>query len=144
MNMYTGVPGGKVNILEGYTVGHSKKKSLYKHMSYSERFPIFGAQYFECGTQYFPSLPLCEQSQQLTDASHRFTCFRHWRITVGRKENIARQIQNIERQISETVPNRTHVFMDFFLRMTDTLTSQNVDISLWDMLYEYITVCSTS
>jgi hypothetical protein len=30
-----GVPGGKVNILGG----HSKQKTLYEHVSYSERFP---------------------------------------------------------------------------------------------------------
>jgi hypothetical protein len=32
-----GVPGGKVNIVEGRSVGHSKQK--YVRMSYSERFP---------------------------------------------------------------------------------------------------------
>jgi hypothetical protein len=55
--------------------------SLYEDVSYSERFPIFGAQHFEFGAQYYPSLPLYEQSQQPTDASHRFTCFGQWRIT---------------------------------------------------------------
>jgi hypothetical protein len=29
-----GVTGGKVNILEGHRIGHSKKKSLYEHVSY--------------------------------------------------------------------------------------------------------------
>jgi hypothetical protein len=43
------VQGGKVNILGGHSIGHSKKKSLCGHVSYSERFPIFGAQYFEFG-----------------------------------------------------------------------------------------------
>jgi hypothetical protein len=100
------VPGGMVNILGGHSIGHSKKESLYEHESYSERFPIFGA-------QYFPSLPLYEQSQQPTDASHRFTCFRQWRIAAGGKENIARQIQNTARQISKTVRNRTHVHINF-------------------------------
>jgi hypothetical protein len=33
------VPGGKVNILGGYSIGHSKQKTLYEHVSYSERFP---------------------------------------------------------------------------------------------------------
>jgi len=33
------VPGGKVNILGGHTIGHSKQKYLYEHVSYSERFP---------------------------------------------------------------------------------------------------------
>jgi len=33
------VPGGKVNILGGHSIGHSKQKTLYEHVSYSERFP---------------------------------------------------------------------------------------------------------
>jgi hypothetical protein len=32
------VPGGNVNILGGHNVGHSKQKSVYVHVSYSERF----------------------------------------------------------------------------------------------------------
>jgi hypothetical protein len=43
------VPGGKVNILGGNSIGNSKEKSLYKHVSYSERFPIIGKQYFKFG-----------------------------------------------------------------------------------------------
>jgi hypothetical protein len=34
-----GVPGGKVNILGGHSMGHSKQKTLFEHVSYSERFP---------------------------------------------------------------------------------------------------------
>jgi hypothetical protein len=81
---------------------------------YSERFPIFGAQYFP--------------SQQPTDASHRFTCFRHWRTTKGGKENTARQTPG-------TVRNRTHVHINFVLRITDNMTSQNIDLSSCDTLY---------
>jgi hypothetical protein len=33
------VPGGKVNILRGHTIGHSKQKSVFVHVSYSELFP---------------------------------------------------------------------------------------------------------
>jgi hypothetical protein len=33
------VPGGKVNILGGHSIGHSKQKTLYEHVSHSERFP---------------------------------------------------------------------------------------------------------
>jgi len=33
------VPGGKVNIVGGHSIGHSKQKYLYEHVSYSERFP---------------------------------------------------------------------------------------------------------
>ena len=34
-----GVPGGKVNILGGHSIGHSNQKTLYEHVPYSERFP---------------------------------------------------------------------------------------------------------
>jgi hypothetical protein len=34
-----GVPGGKINILWGNSIGHSKQKTLYEHVSYSELFP---------------------------------------------------------------------------------------------------------
>jgi hypothetical protein len=43
--------------------------------------------------------------------------------------------ENIARQISEKVRNKTHVHMNFFLRMTDTMTSQDIDLSPWDILY---------
>jgi hypothetical protein len=33
-----GVPGGKDNILGGHSIGHSKQKTLFEHVSYSERF----------------------------------------------------------------------------------------------------------
>jgi len=34
-----GVPEGKVNILGGHSIGHSKEKYLFEHVSHSERFP---------------------------------------------------------------------------------------------------------
>jgi hypothetical protein len=37
--------------------------------------------------------------------------------------------------ISETVRNRTHVHINFFLGMTNTMTAQNIDLSSWDILY---------
>jgi hypothetical protein len=38
---HTECPGGKVHILGGHSIGHSKqkKKNAYIHVSYSERFP---------------------------------------------------------------------------------------------------------
>ena len=36
-----GVPGGKVNILGGHSIGHSKQKYLYERVSYSERSPRY-------------------------------------------------------------------------------------------------------
>jgi hypothetical protein len=33
------IPGGQVNILGGHSIGHSKQKSVYVHVSYSEQFP---------------------------------------------------------------------------------------------------------
>jgi hypothetical protein len=39
VGLLQGVPGGKVSILVGHSICHSKQKSVYVHMSYSERFP---------------------------------------------------------------------------------------------------------
>jgi hypothetical protein len=39
--------------------------------------------------------------------------------------------------VSETVRNRTHVHIKFLLRITDTMTSQNIVFSSWDILYIY-------
>jgi hypothetical protein len=33
------IPEGKVNILEGHSIGHSKQEFVYVHVSYSERVP---------------------------------------------------------------------------------------------------------
>jgi hypothetical protein len=35
------VPGGKVNILGGHNISHSKQGIAYVHVSYSERFPRY-------------------------------------------------------------------------------------------------------
>jgi hypothetical protein len=34
-----GAPGGNVNTLGGNSIGHSEKKHVYVHVSYSEKFP---------------------------------------------------------------------------------------------------------
>jgi hypothetical protein len=39
--VYIGCPRAKINILGGHTIGHSKQKRLYEHVSYSERFPRY-------------------------------------------------------------------------------------------------------
>jgi hypothetical protein len=36
-----GVPGGKVNILGGRSIGRSKQKIVYVHVSFSELFPRY-------------------------------------------------------------------------------------------------------
>ena len=56
----------------------------------------------------------------------------------GGKDNTGRPGQTTIQSngsISETVRNRTHVHIKFLLRMTDTITSQNIDLSLWGTLY---------
>jgi hypothetical protein len=52
------------------------------------------------------------------------------------KDNIGSQVQTTiqgKSSISETVPNRMYIYT-FLLRMTDTMTSQNIDLSSWDIL----------
>jgi hypothetical protein len=36
-----GIPGGKVSILGGHSIGHSKQESVYVHVSNSKRLPIY-------------------------------------------------------------------------------------------------------
>jgi hypothetical protein len=75
---------------------------------------------------------------------HRFTLFRQWRSMAGGKDNTERPSQTIIQSngsISETVRNRTHVHTKIFLpRMTDTITSQNIDFYSWDTLYNNVLV----
>jgi len=81
-----------------------------------------------------------QQSRRPTDASHRFTFFIQWRSTAGGKDNIWRQIQTTVQSvifISETVRNRTHGRIHFLLRLTDTMTSQNIDLSFWETQYKW-------
>jgi hypothetical protein len=77
--IYTlGVPGGKVNILRGHSVGHSKKKLVCVHVSYSERFPrwsYFTVQQFGFSAQYYHSLPLY--------------CATVWSMWIGVKRQLA-------------------------------------------------------
>jgi hypothetical protein len=90
----------------GYSIGHSKLESVYLHVSYSERFPI---ELFHC------TVVKCTSS------------------CTQRNKNFG----NVHWNNSETVRKRTHAHTYFFfLRMTDTMTSQNVELSSWDILYK--------
>jgi hypothetical protein len=45
------------------------------------------------------------------------------------------QYRTVKCLYSETGPHRTHVHIHYFLlRMTDTMTSQNIDLTSWDTL----------
>jgi hypothetical protein len=51
-----GVPGVMINILGGHSIGHSKQKIIYIHVSYSERFPrcsCFNVQFQNCSYVLF-------------------------------------------------------------------------------------------
>jgi hypothetical protein len=126
------VPGGKVNILS-HSIGHFKKKSLCEHVSYSERFPILARSILNMARNIFlPShrtAPMSEECKSVWSVS--------WLLLLlvereGRK--YCAPNSKYWPQILETVRNRTHVYINFFLRMTDTMTSQNTDLSSWDAL----------
>jgi hypothetical protein len=40
------IPGGKVGILGGHSIGHSKQNIVHVHVSYSELFPRERVSYF--------------------------------------------------------------------------------------------------
>jgi hypothetical protein len=77
-----------------------------------------------------------------TDASHRFTCFRQWRSMAGGKNNILHPSQTaMQSNGSISATGIGHMFIQIFLlRMTDTRTSQNIDLSSWDTLYIRVSI----
>jgi hypothetical protein len=64
---------------------------------------------------------------------HFETRVRTWRVARLYSAQCSVQWNN---SISENVRNRTHVLhIHFFIRMADNMTSQNTNISSWDVLY---------
>jgi hypothetical protein len=61
MDLVSECPRGKVTILGRYSIGHSKQKNVYVHVSYSERFPRYS--YFT--VQY---------TVHCTDEQHTMSC----------------------------------------------------------------------
>ena len=62
----------------------SRKHTAYQHIRHLWRCAAFFTTLLQCHHQ---------QSQQPTDASHRFTCFRQWRSRAGGKDNTGRPSQ---------------------------------------------------
>ena len=129
------VQGGKVNILGGYSIGHSKQKILYEHVSYSQRFPrqshlnanrkivdkkeILRVRTVSNTGIYCSSdiVSTVYNKCSKIHAAHRFTCFRQWRSRAGGKDNIGRPSQTTIQSnvsISENIRSRTHVHIKFF------------------------------
>jgi hypothetical protein len=128
--MIQGVPGGKVNILRGHSIGHSKKNIYMNMCPISNGFPYLARNIF------IPYLSMSSHNSQLTlhtDSRALDIGALQWE---GRE--ILRAKLKILRQISETVRNRTHVHINFlFFRMTDKMASHSIDLSSWDSLYIY-------
>ena len=157
-----GVPGGKVNILGGYSIGHSKQK-LYMNMcpipkGFRNRTIWMRTAKLLIRKRYYEYVvflitvfivQVTELVQFIINVRkfHRFTCFRQWRSRAGGKDITGRPSQTTIQSngsISETVRNRTHGHIKFFLfRMTNTMTSQNIGLSSWDTLYIAIKLLQT-
>jgi hypothetical protein len=147
------VPGGKASILGCHSIGHSKqkKKSVYVHVSYSERFPrwsyltvqfqnivqlrdityCFSYRYllfkWQCWYSYLVQY-IFENStvniNALSNSCEDMACCSSVQCTVLWNSST-----------SGTVQNRTHAPLHFLLGMTDTVTSQNTDFSSCNTLY---------
>jgi hypothetical protein len=96
--------------------------------------------------QHISIFGICEDVRHFSQHSYTVTINSHnGRLTLltdshaGWKDNIERQIQTTiqwNSSISETVRNRKHVHIQFLFRIADTVTSQNIDLSSWDILYK--------
>jgi hypothetical protein len=148
-----GIRGGEVNILGSHSTGHSKQKSVYVcvlfwTVSEVELFWLYSSRIVDMreilhtvsstgtycssdkvGTVYLVEYifknstidisALCNSCEYMAHCSSvQCKCTAYWSSSV-----------------SETVRNRTRVHIHFLLRMTDTMTSQNIELSSWVTLY---------
>jgi hypothetical protein len=95
-NIVENVAGGKVNILGGHSTGHSKKISLYEHVSAPNGFRYLARNIFLPSRRNGPMFEACESV---------------WSVVIAHREG---REKIIARQISETVRNRTRVHINLF------------------------------
>jgi hypothetical protein len=82
---------------------------------------------------FFPSLSMSNHNSQLTLHTDSHTSNGGTLRWEGRK--ILRAKFKILRAKYQKLFRIGHMFINIFLRMTDTITSQNIDLSSWDTLY---------
>jgi hypothetical protein len=141
------VPGGKVNILGGHSIGHFKQKQLYIYMC-----PIpngFWDRAISLYSSYRPhkGTSRCTQTSTTPCLLTSFKvhwCWRwDWRknIMLGKlyhhfHVNNKFHIRNSEIALSRKPFGIWRMYiLQFFRRMTANMTSQNTDLSFWDTLY---------
>jgi hypothetical protein len=132
-----GVPGGKVNILGGHSIGHSKKKVYMNVCPIPNGFRYLGRSILNLAPNIFlPSLSMSNHNSQLTlhtDSHAPDIDALRWE---GRK--ILRPKYRKPFEIGHTF------IYTFFRRMTDTMISQNIDLSSWDILYIHAVTCCSN
>jgi hypothetical protein len=161
---YTGCPRRKGQY-SGHGVGHSKQKTLYEHVSYSKQFLRYS--HLNVNRKIVDKKQIlrvhivsnigiyCSRDRVGTSPSTITTA--NWRFTqIHMLQTVAQQGKR-EGQYwapksynlySQTALTRKpfgigHMFIQtFLLRMTDTVTFQNIDLSSWDTLYTLQVVCA--
>jgi hypothetical protein len=141
------VSGGKISILGDHSIGHSKQERVYVHLSCSERF---WRQLFHCiipkllirkryyilflipvltvQVKHLVRFPKYNTYSKIppTTSMHFGTRVRTWRV--------ARLYSEIALSWKPFGIGHMYIY-SFFLRMIDTVTSQNTDLSSWDTRY---------
>ena len=84
----------------------SRKRTAYQHTAHLWRRAAFGTTPLQCHNQH---------SQQPTDVSHRFTCFMQYSGREGEYWATNPNFCAVKYCISETVRNRTRVYIQFSL-----------------------------
>jgi hypothetical protein len=79
-----------------------------------------------------------QQSQRPNDASHRFICFRQWRSTGEGRTILGAKFKLLcsEIALSRKLLGIGHMYIyNFLFTISDNMTSQNIDLTSWDILY---------
>jgi hypothetical protein len=118
----------------GHGIGHSKQKYVYVHVFYSERFPRYS--YLLYSSKIVDKKEILGTVSNIgiycsSDRVGTATRVRTWRVACVYSVQCTVRSNS---SISETVRNSTHVHIHLF-RMTDTMASQNIDLTSGDTLY---------
>jgi hypothetical protein len=147
---YTGVPGGKVNIVGGHSIGHSKQNvCMYVCLipnSFWDRTMDVMARIKERQDALRRVAKCVDVDSGIFEiVLYKVNCtnFVTWTTNTNiRKVHNISFLSTILELYSEMALYRKplrvgHIYIyTFLLRMTDTMTSQNIDISSWDNLYK--------
>jgi hypothetical protein len=118
------VPGGKVSILGGHSIGHSKQESVYVHVSYSAQHAMSSHELQSALmlTVEFSEVYYTGKLYQLCHLNNKYRYQKQYVMSLSYQ-----QFLNYNETALSRKPFGTYIYT-FVLRMAATMTSQNIDL----------------